>query len=203
MYWSANKCPFISLFLRFKFAWKRGGPIKKNFQTPSLSIHSSVHKTDTTHWTSKDPSFVYDCACKSDTRAERVLLCSFFFFLQHSNADMRNYALNGAFASLPSAPCEQCVWSCKTERPGRREAGGGGLQWCCVWVINAARTPANKCPRREEPQITETHSHIYNYNERSWGVVPGGCMQLYKRATHTHTHLEDAVSCNTHTHTHS
>lgn len=29
----------------------------------------------------------------------------------------------------------------------------------CVWVINVARTPANKCLQREEPQITDTFTH--------------------------------------------
>ncbi len=119
-------------------------------------------------------------------------------FLQHSNMAMRNYVLNGTFVFLLSPPANNAFQAVNQKWSEQREEGDK-LLWCfsqVVWVINAAQTPVNKFPEgereKERLQITGTHPHIYNYNERSWRVSPedmdGSTKGPHTQSMHTHIH---------------
>lgn len=74
-------------------------------------------------------------------------------------------------------------------------------------LLGPQRTSSQRGRERELPQISGTHSHIYNYNARSWRVSPEDTHGSTKRPhTHTeqaHTHTYTVCSLlHTHTHTH-
>ncbi len=86
----------------------------------------------------------------------------------------------------------------------------------CVWVVNAARTPANKFPERERERAAADHRDTFTHLQLQWEElkgVPWGYAQLNKGATHTLTHTHTHTACThsylhsvqafTHTHTHT